>query len=562
MRFLVMMLLAVSLTVGESSPLLAGGFKGGGRGGGGRGGGGRGGFSGGRPASMPSMGRGPSARPSVARPSIARPSVSRPSTRPAPRPNMPATRPSRPINGGMKPRPSFPNAGNRPSTLPSNRPSTRPGNRPTTLPGNRPTTLPGNRPTTRPGNRPTTLPGSPGNRPGRPSTRPSVPSLGGGAGRPTTLPARPGLGRPSAGDVGDFLGIAGGVRPQPGVRPGLGENRPGVGRPVVRPSRPDLVPGVAGRPGANRRPIDTGRIRVGNSVINNRPSWVNINRNQYNVINTRWRNQIGGLHGWASTHPSRIGYWNRWGNNVRFRWNGHRYHNRWFTRDWWYGHPGGVCRWHYYHRFNYHPWGYWWRRPAWGVATSWFAWSAPAAVWSQPVYYDYGAGGNVVYQDNSVYVDGQPVATADEFAQSAAALATVAPPASDEQAAETEWLPLGTFAMSTSEKDVEPTRVIQLAVNKAGVVAGTIYNRETDEAYAIQGQVDKDTQRVAFRFGESETTVAETGLYNLTQDEAPLLVHFGTDRVENYVLVRLEQPEEDGDESATPGANGGSRIDL
>ncbi len=38
--------------------------------------------------------------------------------------------------------------------------------------------------------------------------------------------------------------------------------------------------------------------------------------------------------------------------------------------------------------------------------------------------------------------------------------------------------------------------------------------------------------------------VAETGLYNLTQDEAPLLVHFGTEQVENYVLVRLAQPEE------------------
>jgi hypothetical protein len=51
-------------------------------------------------------------------------------------------------------------------------------------------------------------------------------------------------------------------------------------------------------------------------------------------------------------------------------------------------------------------------------------------------------------------------------------------------------------------------------------------------------------QRVAFRIGESDDVVFETGLYNLTQGEAPVLVHFGTDRVATYLLVRLEVPEE------------------
>jgi hypothetical protein len=106
-------------------------------------------------------------------------------------------------------------------------------------------------------------------------------------------------------------------------------------------------------------------------------------------------------------------------------------------------------------------------------------------------------------------------------------------------------MPLGTFAISASEKDVDPNRVLQLAVDKQGVVSGTLYNTETDDAQTVQGQVDKDTQRVAFRVGESEDLVAETGLYNLTQDEVPLLVHFGADKTENYLLVRMEQPEEE-----------------
>ena len=176
---------------------------------------------------------------------------------------------------------------------------------------------------------------------------------------------------------------------------------------------------------------------------------------------------------------------------------------------------------------------------------NWFNWSAPATVWSQPVYYDYGTGGNVVYQDNSVYINGQQVATADEFAQSAAVLATVPPPASEEEAAQADWLPLGTFAVASDEKDVDPSRVLQLAVSKDGIISGTLYNTVTDQAESVQGQVDKDTQRVAFRIGESEDVIVETGLYNLTQEETPVLVHFGSDRFENWLLVRLEQPEDE-----------------
>jgi hypothetical protein len=37
-------------------------------------------------------------------------------------------------------------------------------------------------------------------------------------------------------------------------------------------------------------------------------------------------------------------------------------------------------------------------------------------------------------------------------------------------------LPLGTFAVSSGVQDVDPTRVIQLAVNKQGVISGTLYN--------------------------------------------------------------------------------------
>ena len=55
------------------------------------------------------------------------------------------------------------------------------------------------------------------------------------------------------------------------------------------------------------------------------------------------------------------------------------------------------------------------------------------------------------------------------------------------------------------------------------------------------------------RVGESENIVIETGIFNLTQNEAPILIHFGTDRTENGLLVRLDPPPEEGKDAAKPG---------
>jgi hypothetical protein len=35
----------------------------------------------------------------------------------------------------------------------------------------------------------------------------------------------------------------------------------------------------------------------------------------------------------------------------------------------------------------------------------------------------------------------------------------------------------------------------------------------------------------------------ETGIYNLTQDEAPALLHFGTTETTPVLLVRLQPPQ-------------------
>ena len=59
----------------------------------------------------------------------------------------------------------------------------------------------------------------------------------------------------------------------------------------------------------------------------------------------------------------------------------------------------------------------------------------------------------------------------------------------------------------------------------------------------LVGAVDKKTQRVAVKMEGNDSVVSETGLYNLTNDEVPVLVHISADRQEGRTLIRLKQPE-------------------
>lgn len=108
-----------------------------------------------------------------------------------------------------------------------------------------------------------------------------------------------------------------------------------------------------------------------------------------------------------------------------------------------------------------------------------------------------------------------------------------------------EWLPLGVFALSTSAAEKSPTRYFQLAVSKEGVINGTFYNLDTKEDLPILGAVDAKTQRASWYVGDNKNVIAETGIYNLTQEQAPVLIHFGLDRTEEYLLVRLDPPPEE-----------------
>jgi hypothetical protein len=201
-----------------------------------------------------------------------------------------------------------------------------------------------------------------------------------------------------------------------------------------------------------------------------------------------------------------------------------------------YGGMGGGW-WGYSPWLGYQPYSYWWGNPGWAGINNWVGYG-----WNSPYVYDYGPGGTVVYQGNQVLVNSQPVATTSEYAQSAAALATIDASMVANVKPE-DWMPLGTFSLATSANEKNPSRVIQLALAKQGLISGTIFNRSSGNTYTVQGRVDPNTQRVAFTIGNQMDTVFETGLFNLTQNEAPLLVHFGPTQTQTYFVARLPAPE-------------------
>jgi hypothetical protein len=81
-------------------------------------------------------------------------------------------------------------------------------------------------------------------------------------------------------------------------------------------------------------------------------------------------------------------------------------------------------------------------------------------------------------------------------------------------------------------------------VNQNGDLRGNYTDAVTDHTLPIHGKVDQKTQRAAWTIGKKNDRVFETGIYNLTKPESPVLVHFGSDRTQQWLLVRVDQPKQ------------------
>ena len=87
---------------------------------------------------------------------------------------------------------------------------------------------------------------------------------------------------------------------------------------------------------------------------------------------------------------------------------------------------------------------------------------------------------------------------------------------------------------------------LQLAVSKQGIISGTFQNTATGVVKTVEGMVDKQTQRAAWTAEGETRPLMETGLSNLTQDTAGVLVHFANGDTQRWMMARLNDPSTGG----------------
>jgi len=226
------------------------------------------------------------------------------------------------------------------------------------------------------------------------------------------------------------------------------------------------------------------------------------------------RSRPQSINQFRSNHPTQFRQQSDIGNNIRndVRNNPRQYRN-WYDSNFWNSQPN--LRHRFPNRTDL------WRAAKWENVSDWVPY-----LWGGAIFYDY------LDEDDSLYYS-------DDYAEQAASIA------SDDSYvdSDSEWLPLGVFAMTQEESSTaNPNMYMQLAINKDGVIAGTYQNTTTNTAESIQGSVDKDSQRAAWRIVGKDSPVIETGIYNLTNDQSPVLVHFSDGSTQKWLMVRLPDP--------------------
>lgn len=149
-----------------------------------------------------------------------------------------------------------------------------------------------------------------------------------------------------------------------------------------------------------------------------------------------------------------------------------------------------------------------WQTPRWKQINRWLGSS-----WSYPIYFNQHA--QLVELPSIVEEEGSEI--------------------------QSSWAPLGVFVLSQSLEQIKASNLfIQLALNKNGDVAGTFYDASKDLISSLDGLLDKKNQQIAFKLTEDpDSPFMITGLYDLTQEVAPLQVIFPNGSRQIWLLVKI-----------------------
>ncbi len=93
----------------------------------------------------------------------------------------------------------------------------------------------------------------------------------------------------------------------------------------------------------------------------------------------------------------------------------------------------------------------------------------------------------------------------------------------------------------------------------SGIVSGAYSNVLTGESSPVTGSVDFETQRVSWRTGDGASTVIEANLHGLTGEFTTVFVHFASGQTQEWLLVRLPEPDDSTAASSAPPAGGAGK---
>ncbi|MEW6360207.1 MAG: hypothetical protein AB1696_27990 [Planctomycetota bacterium] len=279
------------------------------------------------------------------------------------------------------------------------------------------------------------------------------------------------------------------TKPTVGARPGL---TPGMGsRPGLVPgsgTKPGLQPGAGSRPGPTPGQLSSSRPGAGVRPEVRKPG-----------LKPAGAIRPGGKPG---ERPTRPGTW-----------------------------PAKPGDWRGYHQGDYHRHCHWrhgryrpWAWVTWGALCGWIGYS------SAPEYYDYGVDDGYVYNGET------QVAPVDQYAQQATEIADAA----QEQPENADWMPLGVFGIAPQQGQAVQA-ALQLASTKDGTIGGTYYNSAEGAMLSVAGSIDQQTQQAAWKVGEEDAVVMETGIGNFTKDVSTILLHFPGGVTESWVMTRMDQ---------------------
>ncbi|MBX9722928.1 MAG: hypothetical protein K2X81_16115, partial [Candidatus Obscuribacterales bacterium] len=309
---------------------------------------------------------------------------------------------------------------------------------------------------------------------------------------------------------------------------------------------------------------------------------------------------FGGISGLQNKTPHNINanQLHDQGNNIRNSFNGNQInHNNEFNRNnvnnvnvnhyganGAYGHYGGYGGYgHYgYGGYGYHGWGYpgAWGCPGWSEASMWTCMGMSTltsflglGMMGMAMSNSGGKNNNstpasttnVIYEGDNVYVNGQPAGTSTQYYQQAQQLASqawqnqpppVAPAVGNAAPASQadQWQALGVFSLAEPGQ-TQSNMMLQLAINKDGIVRGNYMNQLTNEKSQVYGSLDKATQRISWTIGQGNSTVFDSSLGDLVKDDSQVLVHYGPNNTQEMALIRLPAPPDAGGNGGAPSGN-------